>query len=211
VREAPCPGSPTRPWWHCRIGCSLWPTAGTCSMAPVASRGVGFTYPRAARSQKRPTGSALPMPGQAVFSAMPCAPTPGCWPRCSGASCRAPWRGCSAMWMAWERTWACSCSWPTCWCCAMAGPWCWCCRRNTAGPQKGTGKKRSGGVIGSPCLGWPWCSGGIVWTGSWPTEMACRNGSAGASGAIRARPKPRDLSLHWQTGWPFTCLVRDSL
>ena len=36
------------------------------------------------------------------------------------------------------------CSWPTC----------WCCQRNTAGRQKGTGKRRSGAVIGCPCRGW---------------------------------------------------------
>ena len=180
-------------------------------MAPVASPGGVCTCPRAARSQKRPTANALPMPGPAASSAMPCAPTPGCWPRCSGVTCRSPWRGCSAMWMAWGRTWASFCSSPIYWCCAMAAPCCWCCLSSTAGRQRGIAKKRSGAVIGCPCRGWRWCQGAIASIGSWPMATACRNGSAGGSGAVRARPKPkpkpRDLSPHWQTGWPFTCWV----
>ena len=45
---------------------------------------------------------------------------------------------------------------------------------------------------GCLCRGLLWCPGAIASIGNWPMAMACRNGSAGGSGAVRTKPKPMD-------------------
>ena len=80
------PGPSTQLSSHCSPPCRSPPTAGPCSPPLMAAAVKSTTYPRVSENLKRPTASAWMPPAPRAFSAMPCAPTPGCSAGAAGSA-----------------------------------------------------------------------------------------------------------------------------